>query len=100
MRVTKENGYALLLEYDGTAHVTFKYGEWIAVKGKEHPRVVEFPKFWRENGRQYKVEECYISVGYGYNGDVCYSCKEIQLVRIPTGAYFSAYGRAQHVEEY
>ena len=55
-------------------------------------RVVEFPKVWREGGKQYKVVDCYYCHNGNYDDNV--------TVRIPKGALSSAVGCHDTIEKY
>ena len=67
---------ASLFESDKTA--------WVYYVGKA--RVVEFPKVWRENGKQYKVTSC----SYTHRGDNYFD--DHVTIRAPFGATSSASG--------
>ena len=58
------------------------------------PRVIEFPKVWRVDGKQYKVREC----AYRRWGDARY--QKAPTIRIPKGVYFCDVDGDCNVEEY
>ena len=47
------------------------------------PRVLEYPKYWREKGVQYKVDSCALVAAQFYS-----ALKKIKIIRIPEGAEF------------
>ena len=55
-------------------------------------RVVEFPKVWREGGKQYTVDYCYYSHNGSYSDNV--------IMRIPRGADYYTSGCNDTVEYY
>ena len=80
MKVTKENGSAVVFESDSEF-----VGRWASVcfDGYSTPRVLEFPKFWRENGKQYKVTECAIA-----GGSFRTVVEELKVLRLPMDSSF------------
>jgi len=83
MRLTSDTAGALL-HSDGTCTV-FSHSR---LSFEPEVKVIEFPKVWREHGRQYKVTEC----------DLEY-CR-CAIARIPKGSSISYGWHADKVEEY
>lgn len=54
-------------------------------------RVIEFPKVWREDGKQYKVVDCF----YSHNGEW-----DDVIIRVPQAACASAVGCSETIERY
>ena len=74
MKVTpKTDGvHTSLYNYDMTVHIEYSPGSYDPVA-----RVIEFPKVWREDGKQYKVSGC----GYTHNGN----SDDHITIRVPYG---------------
>lgn len=89
MKVTpKTSGVSTsLYDHDNTVAI-----EYDASWSNSVARVVEFPKVWREGGKQYTTYSC----TYRHNGD--YDDKV--TVRVPDGAYCYAFSCDDTVEEY
>lgn len=89
MKVTpKTSGVrTTLYDHDNTVAIDYSPNSWDPVA-----RVVEFPKVWREGGKQYTTYRC----TYYHNGD--YDDKV--TVRVPDGASCYAHSCDDTVEEY
>jgi hypothetical protein len=74
MKVTpKTDGvHTSLYNYDMTIHIEYSPGSYDPVA-----RVIEFPKVWREDGKQYRVTMC----DYNHNGN----SDDYVTIRVPCG---------------
>lgn len=68
------------LDYPYDGYVTIFFETYF---GEKPPRVIEFPKVWRENGKQYKVAEC----AYRRWGSACEY--PAPTIKVPEGVGFA-----------
>lgn len=89
MKVTPktDNVYTRLYDYDNTVSIEYSPRESNPVA-----RVIEFPKVWREGGKQYTTYSC----SYAHNGD----CDDKVTVRVPDGVSCYVYCCDDTIEEY
>lgn len=66
MTITKESGCIVdTFDYDKTCIIAFYPGI-----DAEKARVIKCPKYWRENGKQYKVTKLFLHTTSDYNKEV------------------------------
>lgn len=89
MKVTpKTDGvHTSLYSYNMTVRIEYRPGSYDPVA-----RVIEFPKVWREDGKQYKLCSC----SYDHNGN----SDDHVTIRVPRGVSVYGFYCDETIEEY
>ena len=87
MKVTHKTDGAVAVLRGMEARVVYQ-----PYSGDSVAKVVEFPKVWREDGKQYKVTDC----EYYHNGN----WDDKVVIRVPQGVFAVAWSCGYTIEKY
>lgn len=89
MKVTPKTDdvHTTLYNYSMTVSIDYRPGSYDPVA-----RVIEFPKVWREDGKQYKVYSC----SYYHNGNF----DDHVTIRVPYGVNVCGFSCDETIERY